>query len=34
MSTPGSNLYLCYAPDGHYVAVGNREDTVAIIDIR
>ena len=34
VSTPGNNLYLCYAPDGHYVAVGNREDTVAVIDIR
>ena len=34
VSTPGSNLYLCYAPDGHYAAVGNREDTVSIIDIR
>jgi THO complex subunit 3 len=34
LATPGHNLYLAWAPDGNALAVGSREDVVAVVDVR
>ena len=34
LATPAANLSLCWSPDGHYMAVGNKEDLVCIVDCR
>ncbi|GAC93408.1 hypothetical protein PHSY_000973 [Pseudozyma hubeiensis SY62] len=34
ISTPGSNINITYHPTGHYLAVGDKTDTVSIIDTR
>ncbi|GAB4821995.1 hypothetical protein N2152v2_009041 [Parachlorella kessleri] len=32
--TPTANLSMSWSPDGHYMAVGNKEDVVCIVDCR
>ncbi|PSC71110.1 THO complex subunit 3 [Micractinium conductrix] len=34
VSTPGANLYLAWSPEGHYLAVANKEDVVSLVDTR
>ena len=34
LASMGGNIYSCWSPCGHYVAVGNKSDTVAVYDIR
>ena len=34
LPTPGANLYLAWAPDGNWLVVGNKDDLVAVVDIR
>lgn len=34
IATPGPNINIAYHPRGSYVAVGDRDDTVSIIDVR
>lgn len=33
-ATPGANINIAYHPSGHYLAVGDKSDTVSIIDTR
>lgn len=34
LTSMGGNIYSSWSPCGHYVAVGNKNDTVAVYDIR
>lgn len=34
IATPGPNINVAYHPDGNLVAVGDREDTVSLLDVR
>ena len=34
ISTPGSNINIAYHPDGNSIAVGDKQDTVSILDTR
>ncbi|EPQ28604.1 uncharacterized protein PFL1_03907 [Pseudozyma flocculosa PF-1] len=34
ISTPGSNINIAYHPHGHQVAVGDKADTISIIDVK
>uniref|UniRef100_A0A8C4NHM3 THO complex 3 n=1 Tax=Eptatretus burgeri TaxID=7764 RepID=A0A8C4NHM3_EPTBU len=34
VNTKGENINICWSPDGHTIAVGNKEDVVTFIDAR
>lgn len=34
LKTPGENINLAWSPNGHMVAVGNKNDVVCIVDVR
>jgi len=34
INTPGENINIAWSPNGTYLAVGNKEDDIIIIDIR
>ncbi|SPO25478.1 related to THO complex subunit 3 [Ustilago trichophora] len=34
ITTPGANINITYHPSGHYLAVGDKSDTVSIVDTR
>ncbi len=34
VGTPGANINIAYHPTGEYIAVGDKSDTVSIIDVR
>lgn len=34
ISTPGVNIFMTWHPSGHHLAVGNKEDVIAVFDMR
>uniref|UniRef100_T1IIV0 Uncharacterized protein n=1 Tax=Strigamia maritima TaxID=126957 RepID=T1IIV0_STRMM len=34
VNTKGENINICWSPDGHTIAVGNKEDLITFIDVR
>ena len=34
VATAGQNINLCWNRDGNYVAVGNKQDVISVIDLR
>ena len=34
IDTPGENINLCWSADGKTIAVGNKDDLIAFVDMR